>query len=297
MRKPKIVLFYLTNYTEWLFNVYQSILNLQAEEYNTFVSIHTWKIYDKFAMLQKIGTVSRITKGQKPQGSQYVGFKKNGEEYYATIDKDVYGVPAEFVTRGMAGIQTSTPALVKAMGIPANLLRKFVTRNPAYALRQVVRDPLNGVMISGADTIPVVSSIKEIAKMVQGKSEGEPLLQRRGILGGQVLTGTSEDMKQIMTQITSGKKGWDYYMAKADQLAIQGDAATRVVMYNSFIKQGLSEMEATLATLEAMNFSKKGTSPSLYLLNHMVPFLNAQIQGMDVLYKAFAGKMPFDQDS
>ena len=56
MSKPKIILFYLTNYTEWIFNVHQSILNLQGETYNTWLSIHTWKIYHKFAMLQKIGT-------------------------------------------------------------------------------------------------------------------------------------------------------------------------------------------------------------------------------------------------
>jgi hypothetical protein len=137
--------------------------------------------------------------------------------------------------------------------------------------------------------------MKEIVNMWRGKSEGETVLQRRGILGGQVLTGTDEDKKKIMNDILSGKKGWDYRMAQLDQLAIQGDAATRVVMYNNFIKQGLSEMEATLATLESMNFSKRGISPSLFALSTMVPFMNAQIQGLNVLYQAFTGKMPFNE--
>jgi len=52
-------------------------------------------------------------------------------------------------------------------------------------------------------------------------------------------------------------------------------------------------MEATLATLESMNFSKRGTSGSLYALNMMVPFLNAQIQGLNVLYQSFTGKLPY----
>jgi hypothetical protein len=150
-------------------------------------------------------------------------------------------------------------------------------------------------MVSGANTTPIVSSLKEIYKMVKGKSEGEPLLQRRGILGGQVLTGTSEDMKKILNDITSGNKGWNYRLAQLDQLAIQGDASTRVVMYNSFIKQGLSEMEATLATLEAMNFSKRGTSASMFQLASMVPFMNAQVQGLNVIYQAFTGNMPFNE--
>ena len=93
--------------------------------------------------------------------------------------------------------------------------------------------------------------------------------------------------------ILGGKKGWDYYLAKADQLAIQGDASTRVVMYNSFIKQGLSDMEATLATLESMNFNRRGLSPSVMMLSMMVPFLNAQIQGLNVLVKAFRGTLPY----
>jgi hypothetical protein len=66
-------------------------------------------------------------------------------------------------------------------------------------------------------------------------------------------------------------------------------------MYNNFLKQGLSEMEATLATLESMNFSKRGISPSLFALSTMVPFMNAQIQGLNVMYQAFTGKMPFSE--
>jgi hypothetical protein len=236
-----------------------------------------------------------IHKGSGAKGPTLVRFKIDGEDYWANVDSDAAGVPAELLVRGLEGVNTSLPNVVKLMNIPANLLRKWVTRNPAYALRQVVRDPLNAVFTSGLDTVPIASSMKEIVNMWRGKSEGETVLQRRGILGGQVLTGTDEDKKKIMNDILSGKKGWEYRMAQLDQLAIQGDAATRVVMYNNFIKQGLSEMEATLATLESMNFSKRGTSPSLFALSTMVPFMNAQIQGLNVLYQAFTGKMPFNE--
>lgn len=238
---------------------------------------------------------SGIRKGDGPRGPTIIRFKMDGENYYADVNSDAAGVPAELLVKGLEGVNTSLPNAVKLMNIPANLLRKWVTRNPAYALRQVVRDPLNAVMTTGLNTIPVVSSFQEISKMIRGKSEGETLLKSRGILGGQVLTGTSEDMTKIMRDITAGKKGWDYQMAKLDSLAIKGDAATRVVLYNNFLKQGLSEMEATLATLESMNFSKRGISPSLFALSTMVPFMNAQIQGLNVMYQAFTGTMPFSE--
>jgi hypothetical protein len=54
-------------------------------------------------------------------------------------------------------------------------------------------------------------------------------------------------------------------------------------------------MEATLQTLESMNFSKRGASPSIHMANAMIPFLNAQIQSLNVLYKAFTGNMPNDE--
>ena len=234
-----------------------------------------------------------IHKGEGKMGPNVIRFKDDGEMYWAEVDTKTTDIPSALLVKGLEGVNTSLPRMVEYMNFPANTLRKWVTRNPAYALRQLVRDPLNAVFVSGLDTIPVASSIKEIGKMWRGKSEGETLLQRRGILGGQVLTGTVEDQNKILNDILSGNKGWDYRMAQLDKLAIQGDAATRIVMYNNFMKQGLSEMEATLATLESMNFSKRGISPSLFTLSTMVPFMNAQIQGLNVLYKAATNQMPF----
>ena len=236
-----------------------------------------------------------IHKGDGPTGPNIIRFKSDGENYWAEVDTKTTDIPSELLVKGMEGVNTALPNVVQMMNAPANLLRKWVTRNPAYTLRQLIRDPLNAVMVAGLDTVPVASSVKEIAKMWRGTNEGEFLLQRRGILGGQVLTGTTEDQKKILNDILSGKKGWDYRMAQLDKIAIQGDAATRIVMYNNYIKQGLSEMEATLATLESMNFSKRGISPSLFALSTMVPFMNAQIQGLNVMYKAFTGKMPFSE--
>ena len=234
-----------------------------------------------------------IHKGEGKLGPNTIRFKVDGEMYSAEVDTKTTDIPSELLVKGLQGVNTSLPRIVEILGGTGSFLRKWITRNPAYALRQLIRDPLNAVFVSGLDTVPVASSIKEIADMWRGKNEGEMLLRRSGILGGQVLTGTIEDQNKILNDLLSGKKGWDYYMAQLDKLAVQGDAATRVVMYNNFMKQGLSDMEATLATLESMNFNKRGISPSLFQLSIMVPFMNAQIQGLNVLYKSFRGQMPF----
>ena len=84
-------------------------------------------------------------------------------------------------------------------------------------------------------------------------------------------------------------------MAKADAFAMQGDAATRAVVYEDSIAKGLSEQQALLRTLESMNFGRRGLSPTMYYLNTLIPFFNAQIQGLDVLYRAFTNKMPYSE--
>jgi hypothetical protein len=242
---------------------------------------------------KEIGSGIYEDKGNSPANDSVIRFMLDGKKHYAVVDTDSIGIPADLLVKGMDGVQVSVPNLVKVAGIPARMLRSFITRNPAYAVRQIARDSLSNAFTTGADSIPVMDNLKQLGSMLRGVNEGELLLKKRGILGGQVIGGASDSMQKAMLQVIDGKPGWSKAMAYLDHVAMMGDASSRVTSYNSFVKQGLSDMEATLASLEAMNFSKRGTSPSFYLLNQMVPFLNAQIQGLDVLYKAFAGKMPF----
>lgn len=50
-----------------------------------------------------------------------------------------------------------------------------------------------------------------------------------------------------------------------------------------------------MMSLESMNFTRQGLSPSVYFASQLVPFLNAQVQGLDVLYRAARGRMPMNE--
>jgi hypothetical protein len=246
-----------------------------------------------------------IRKGTGPASDKVIRFyvkpvdENDDGRRYVEVDTDTVGVPAEFVVQGLSGVNTSIPTAVKIMGAPARLLRTWVTRSPVYAARQIIRDPFVAVMASGVDTAPVLSSLREIAKTLPKTLRGETIdseITRFGLISSNVFTGTVEDQQKMMLQL-AGKTGLrgqiNNWFAKADVMAMQGDAATRQVAFNNYRRQGLSEMEAILATHELMPFSQRGTSASLFLLSTMVPFLNAQIQGFNVLYKAFRGKGTF----
>ena len=245
--------------------------------------------------LRKIGIASRIGKGPGPASPNIVRFKKNGEDMHVVIDTDMYGIPAKYIVEGMEGIKTTIPAVVKLLGIPADLLRKFVTRAPPYAIRQTIRDPLNAWLTTGTDAFPVLSSFKELGSMVAGRSETERILMESGAVSSNVFTGDERDMSKVLREITSGKAGWTKLLAKADAFALQGDTATRAVIYRDSIAKGMSHQKALLRSVESMNFSRRGLSPSVQMLSTLIPFFNAQIQGLDVLYRAFKGDMSYNE--
>lgn len=267
---------------------------------NTFIltnmGLRNQSVKDTSFLLKRMGIASKLGEGVGPSTPDTVRFNVKGKDYFATIDTDDYGIPAELIVKGMEGIKTTIPAAVRLMGLPADLLRTFVTRNPAYAIRQAVRDPLTAYMTTGMDGIPVLNSMKELGKMVAGRSEEERKLMAAGAISSNVLTGDEKDMQKALRDISMGKNGWTKLMAKADAFAMQGDAATRATIYKDSIAKGMSDMQAYLRTLESMNFSRRGLSPSMQMMSTMIPFFNAQIQGLDVLYRTFTGKyggMPY----
>ena len=222
------------------------------------------------------------------QGPDIVKFKLDGEDKYASVE-GTEGIPGDLIVKGMAGIPTQMPLAFRIMGMPSRLLRKAVTLSPMYAAKQLFRDSLAAPILSGANFMPVFGALKQI------NQPSKEILERRGITGGQQFTGNNEDISMILREITDGKPGWMSALAKAEAIGMEADALTRRAQYNSYIEQGLSEMEATLMALESMNFSKRGASPSMHIIASMIPFFNSQIQGLNVLYKAMTGNMPFNE--
>jgi len=214
---------------------------------------------------------------------------KDTGDRYALIATDKAGVPADILVKGMEGIPSQMPFALRAMAAPAMLLRKTITASPLYAARQLFRDSLAAPLLTGADFFPVTGALKEIGSATKGT------LESRGITGGQVFTGGSEDLTKILRDITAGRGVFSDLLSRAEAISMEADALTRRAQYNSYIKQGLSEMEATYMALESMNFNKRGASPSIHWANSLIPFFNAQIQGLNVLYKALTGNLPFNE--
>ena len=267
---------------------------------NTFLltdmALRNQAIKESAFVLNKLGIASYIGKAKKNlSGKDVVRFKVNGEDHVAVINTDQFGIPAKLIVEGMEGIKTMIPTAVRVLGFPADVLRKFVTRNPVYALRQVVRDSMNSYFTTGTSSIPVLSALKQGVLLATGRNSKAQRLMESGAVSNLVFTGGQEDAQRLIDQIATGKSGWTKLIGKLDALSLAGDATTRITIYEDSIRKGMTEQEALMRTLESQNFTRRGTSSSLQMAAAVIPFLNAQLQGLDVLYRSSQGKMPFEQ--
>jgi len=233
--------------------------------------------------LQKIG-LADVKSGDRRAGPNTLHFKVDGVPHFAVVH-DTPEVPAELLVKGMAGLPVQQSALLKMAGAPSRLLRHMFVANPLSAPRILFKDTLSSAMVAGVNLNSLGKALKEV---------GGNLMERRGISGGEVFTGLPQDLTNIYRQMQSGKPGWENLLAKANTLHAKADAMTRQIRYGDYKKQGLSDMEASYMALESMNFTKRGISPSIHILNTLNPFINSQIQGINTLVKAARGNMPMN---
>jgi hypothetical protein len=210
------------------------------------------------------------------------------------------GIPAELVVQSLEGASLALPGFFKLGGAAADLLRAGVTRTPLYIARKLLREPMAASFTGGLDDnvfSAVFNAGAEFLRMSTGNSAMQAKLIEKGLIQSNIFAGDMSDMKKMALQLASGKdqSAFDKVIAAADRYAMRADAATLALVLKNAEANGLSEVEADMATMESMNFYKRGLSPTLQYASRLIPFFNAQIQGLNVLYKAARGQMPFEE--
>jgi hypothetical protein len=231
--------------------------------------------------------------GDKVKNPDIIEFRVKGETKRMVVDTEALGIPTDLVVKGMAGVPMSMPSAIRLMGVPAQWTRKLVTRNPLYMMRQLIRDPLAAWLVTGADTKPVLGTLTEVAKAATGRAD--KTLERRGVTGGMTFGENIGDIEDLQKRVSKDPSLLGAVALWLEDAAHGADAVTRRNVYQGALKAGLSEAEAMLATFESMPFSKRGTSTTIRMANHVVPFLSAAIQGWDVMYRAAKGDMPMEE--
>jgi hypothetical protein len=260
-----------------------------------------------------LNPIHKSSDSSPPAGPDIIKFKQepdpndpkdqaNGGERWQRITSAgtaFEGIPAEMLVQSLEGTHAVLTGMSKIAGAFGNALRSGVTRTPAYILRQLIRDPMSAAFTAGLNRGPLaatIQSMREFVSMSRGTSKtGEELL-RKGITQSGIFNGTAEDMGKIALQLAGGEQpAYKKVFAAMDRAAMRADAATRAQVYEDVLKKTGSEMEAALAALEMMNFTKRGAHPAVQYATRMIPFMNAQIQALNVLAKAFRGNATMEE--
>ncbi len=186
----------------------------------------------------------------------------------------------------------------ETLGLPTYILRESVTRDPGFMARNLLRDTVSAWVTSGADFMPVIDTIKGgVTALKNGASY--KALGSYGVVGSYDLAmlGPAElaavlrrNSMPLNVHSVTTKEGavaalgslWN----RLGHISEASDAATRIAVYDAAKKQGLSDAEAAMQAIELLDFTRRGGSQTLGILTKLIPFLNARIQGMDVLYQA-----------
>jgi len=183
---------------------------------------------------------------------------------------------------------------------PANFLRNMVTKDPGFMLANMVRDSMAAYVTSGVKMTPVVDTIKNFGRAMANTSPEYEALLNAGILGGyefsQNIETSAEAFERELKKKYSGKSTFERLLnpmtapralwEALEKGTTASDAATRMEVYKRTLAETGNEAEALHRALEVMNFNRKGSSAVVRIMTAAIPFLNARMQGLDVLYRA-----------
>jgi hypothetical protein len=235
--------------------------------------------------------------------------RENGKIVYYDVKDPLLHSALEGFTEG------KLPGLA-LIAKPATFLREMVTRSPDFIVANLLRDTVSAWTTSGSSHMPFIETLKHMSgnMMNPEASESFQALDRDGLSTGfdlsQRIEGTAGEIlkryKREGVDIGEKDSAWDDIMRVWDwfgDVTTKSDMATRQAVYEDVLKRmrsqgydtNVAEAEAIFQAGEIINYSRRGNSVVARYLTAAIPFLNARIQGLDVLYRAGMGKYSSDQ--
>ena len=240
--------------------------------------------------MQKLQLATQVPASRKNDAA-VIGFKVRGEPVYFQIHDPL-------ILESMSAIESSGLENLSRMyfGPLSSLLRETVTRTPGFMIANLLRDSLSAFVTSGARFLPWIDTTK-------GYFEDVNRLERTGVVGGYDFNVDQKDLGKLFEEESANRKRrglplniirtmWRF----AGRQTTRSDAATRQAVYNDVYSRTGNEAEAHYQAMEILNFSRRGSNGVMRAIATAVPFLNARIQGLDVLYRGALGVNPANRE-
>jgi hypothetical protein len=229
------------------------------------------------------------------------------------------GKPVEFEVESVADYEAFQVApeltgwLVGSLVPAARWVRVGVTAFPAFSIKQVIEDAQRSMFNSGVER-PMVTGMKTLynfprlltsdALQALGVSKKMPLvrmMEKLGIIGDYDVNiiNPAQDIKIAAGAEKRGIAATVYHVL--EKITKASDLAARLAVFEETLLEtgGKKEKDgsitggdkdlAQLRARELINFSRRGSDPTIRTLSRVVPFMNAYAQGMDVTYRTASG--------
>ncbi len=268
-------------------NVFDNYLNtlgwMVGQTMKTDGTVQTLRSLEDLGYAKFLG---RSTQQKENTVGGYVG----GEMMY-------WEVPSKYDVLAFKDLNPPKAGWLRNLGKFSNVLRKSVTALPPFALKQVTDDVQRAIMTSG------VRNPGALLRMSLSNFGGIALAELRGIqhpsvreFGRLGLTGeydfeSGKPAVSLLKDLGYRKRGkFENLMHRLDGITRASDLAVRKAIYDQTMRETNDQLLAQTRAREFINFRRRGASDFVGAMVTTIPFFNAYIQGMDVLYRAASGK-------
>jgi hypothetical protein len=176
----------------------------------------------------------------------------------------------------------------------AKLIRTTITHMPAFAISQLIQDGTYRAMLLSGVKNPWALPPKVFGnffKLVfKDGTESSNELARMGVTG--TYDGMPENaIRKVKERLglehrNAFKRAWD----GLEKFSLSADLAVRSAIFEQTLKETGDRGLAFYRAKEYINFKRQGVSPVINTLRQSIPFMNAYMQGMDILYRTMTGK-------
>lgn len=268
-------------------NVFDNYLNtlgwMVGQTMKTDATVQTLRSLEDLNYAKFLG---RSTQQKENTVGAYVG----GEMMY-------WELPSKYDVLAFKDLNPPKAGWLRNMGKVSNVLRKSVTALPPFALKQVTDDVQRAIMTSG------VKNPGALLRMSLSNFGGVAFAELRGIqhpavkqFGRMGLTGeydfeAGKPATSLLKDLGYKKRGkFETLRHRLDGITRASDLAVRKAIYDQTLKETGDQLLAQTRAREFINFRRRGASDFVGAMVTTIPFFNAYIQGMDVLYRAASGK-------
>lgn len=194
---------------------------------------------------------------------------------------------------GLEGLEPALGPIMQFFGKASRILRMGVTMLPTFQVTQVFNDAPRAALYSGVDRpFKLMGQVLDSFKTVL-TDPNDPFVKQMkalGVTGGYEQSAVDVANKLRREMGTQNTTKVQKFLDKLERIASASDMAQRRALFKQTMEETGNEALALDRALNIINFQKHGKNSKVRALTQVVPFMNAYIQGMDVMLSAMSGR-------